>query len=480
MISELEFSKHIYREFPYSPTPGQQELIVKLARFIVSDNSQFPLFLLEGYAGTGKTTVVSALVNALAKAGYNTVLLAPTGRAAKVLSLYANMPAFTIHKRLYRSAMDAEGHVQFQVMPNKAVRTLFIVDEASMIPDHRQSNESGVFQSRNLLEDLIGHVYSGNGCKMLFLGDSCQLPPVGIPQSPALDVSLLRESYYLDLETFILSDVVRQSLDSGILSVATSIRSKINKQDSSLPLPLFGKENFSPDVVSITGIDMPDSMQQAFSDFGRENTVVITRSNKRANLFNQAIRERILFHENELAAGDHLMVVRNNYFWLPEDSHAGFIANGDIIEVQSIRKTEELYGFRFAEATIRLVDYPGEASFEIKLLLNTLNSETPALNYEDNQRLYNEIQADYMDEPVRRKRMAKIRQNPYFNALQVKHASALTCHKTQGGQWDAVFIEKGFLKDEMIDNEYLRWLYTAVTRATKKLFLINFEDRFFD
>ncbi len=480
MISELEFSKHIYREFPYSPTPGQQELIVNLARFVVTDNSQFPLFLLEGYAGTGKTTVVSALVNALPKAGYNAVLLAPTGRAAKVLSLYANMPAFTIHKRLYRSAMNAEGHVQFQVIPNKALRTLFIVDEASMIPDHRQSSENGVFQSRNLLEDLIGHVYSGNGCKMLFLGDSCQLPPVGIPQSPALDVSLLRESYYLDLETFILSDVVRQSLDSGILSVATSIRSKINKQDTSLPLPLFGKENFSPDVVSITGIDMPDSMQQAFSDFGRENTVVITRSNKRANLFNQAIRERILFHENELAAGDHLMVVRNNYFWLPEESRAGFIANGDIIEVQSIRKTEELYGFRFAEATVRLVDYPGEPSFDIQLLLNTLNSESPALNYEDNQRLYNEVQADYMDEPIRRKRMAKIRQNPYFNALQVKHASALTCHKTQGGQWDAVFIEKGFLKDEMIDNEYLRWLYTAVTRATKKLFLINFEDRFFD
>ncbi len=480
MITATDFSSYIFREFPYSPTPGQQNLIKRLADFIVSDMGQFPLFLLEGYAGTGKTTVVSTLVKALPKAGYSAVLLAPTGRAAKVLSLYAQMPAYTIHKRLYRPAMDADGHVHFQVQQNKSVRTLFIVDEASMIPDDRQSGENTAFQMRNLLEDLIGHVFSGQDCKMLFLGDSCQLPPVGSIQSPALDTELLRESYYLDLDSFILSDVVRQSLESGILSVATGIRAKIGINGSGLPLPLFGKENAFADVISITGIDMPDAMQQAFSDYGRENTVVITRSNKRANLFNQAIRERILFHENELSAGDNLMVVRNNYFWLPDESKAGFIANGDIIEVQSLRKTEELYGFRFAEATVRMVDYPEEPSFDVKLLLNTINSEGPALNYEDNQRLFNEVMADYMGESTRRKRMAGIRNNPHFNALQVKHASALTCHKTQGGQWDAVFIEKGFLKDEMIDTEYLRWLYTAVTRATKKLFLINFEERFFE
>ncbi len=480
MITANDFSNHIFREFPYSPTPGQQNLIKRLADFIVSDMGKFPLFLLEGYAGTGKTTVVSTLVKALPKAGYSAVLLAPTGRAAKVLSLYAQMPAFTIHKRLYRPAMDADGHVHFQVQQNKSVRTLFIVDEASMIPDDRQSGENTAFQMRNLLEDLIGHVFSGQDCKMLFLGDSCQLPPVGSVQSPALDTELLRESYYLDIDSFILSDVVRQSLESGILSVATGIRAKIAINRSGLPLPLFGKENAFADVISITGIDMPDAMQQAFSDYGRENTVVITRSNKRANLFNQAIRERILFHENELAAGDNLMVVRNNYFWLPDESKAGFIANGDIIEVQSIRKIEEIYGFRFAEATVRMVDYPDEPSFDVKLLLNTIKSEGPALNYEDNQKLFNEVMADYMGESTRRKKMAGIRNNPHFNALQVKHASALTCHKTQGGQWDAVFIEKGFLKDEMIDTEYLRWLYTAVTRATKKLFLINFEERFFE
>jgi len=480
VITASDFSNIIFREFPYSPTPGQQNLIKRLADFVVSDMGQFPLFLLEGYAGTGKTTVVSTLVKALPRAGYSAVLLAPTGRAAKVLSLYAQMPAYTIHKRLYRPAMDADGHVHFQAQPNKSVRTLFIIDEASMIPDDKPSGESSAFQMRNLLEDLIGHVFSGDQCKMLFLGDSCQLPPVGSLQSPALDTQLLRESYYLDLDTYILSDVVRQSLESGILSVATSIRSKIGLNVSGLPLPLFGKENIYEDVVSITGMDMPDAMQQAFHDYGRENTVVITRSNKRANLFNQAIRERILFHENELAAGDHLMVVRNNYFWLPDESKAGFIANGDIIEVQSLRKTEELYGFRFAEATVRMVDYPDEQSFDVKLLLDTINSEGPALSNQDNQRLFNEVMADYMEETSRRKRMAGIRMNPHYNALQVKHASALTCHKTQGGQWEAVFIEKGYLKDDMMDTEYLRWLYTAVTRATRKLFLINFEERFFD
>lgn len=480
MITAEQFSKLIFSEFPYSPTAGQENLIKRIADFILSDQGQFPLFLLEGYAGTGKTTVVSTLVKVLHRAGYSAILLAPTGRAAKVLAGYAKMPAQTIHRRLYRPGMDADGHVHFQVMPNKAVRTLFIVDEASMIPDDQQSGEGSSFQSRNLLEDLIGHVYSGDSCKMLFLGDSCQLPPVGINQSPALDVELLRQSYYLDVDRFSLEDVVRQSLESGILSVATGIRVKIGGSNTVLPLPLFGQENNFSDVISITGIDMPDAMQQAFHDYGRENTVVITRSNKRANLFNQAIRERILFHENEIAAGDHLMVVRNNYFWLPDESKAGFIANGDIVEVQSLRRTEEIYGFRFAEATVRLVDYPEEASFDVKLLLDTLNSDGPALTYEQNQRFFNEVMADYMNEQSRRKRMALIRKNAHYNALQVKHANALTCHKTQGGQWDAVFIEKGFLKDEMIDNEYLRWLYTAVTRATKKLFLINFEERFFD
>jgi len=476
LITPEELSRHIFSEFPYSPTPGQQELIKKLARFITDTKTQFPFFLLEGYAGTGKTTVVSTLVKTLPLAGYNSVLLAPTGRAAKVLSNYAQMPAFTIHKRIYRMRADADGRLSFNVMPNKATNTVFIVDEASMIPGNTTSDSSG-FQHRNLLDDLIGHVYSGSNCKLLFLGDSCQLPPVGIANSPALDLELLKNSYFLDTSNYTLSDVVRQALESGILVHATDLRYKIDTKNNQLPL--FREMNKWPDVVSITGTDLPDAMNQAFSDYGRENTVLITRSNKRANLFNKAIRERILFHESELAAGDHLMIVRNNYFWLPEESKAGFIANGDIAEVMSLRKTEELYGFRFAEASIRLVDYPDDDTLDVKLLLNTIDSESPALSYEENNRLFTEVMADYQELSSRKKQLAALRTNPYYNALQVKHANALTCHKTQGGQWDAVFLEKGYLTEEMLDTEYLRWLYTAVTRAGKKLFLVNFDEKFF-
>lgn len=477
LISTKDLSRYIFSEFPYSPTQGQQELINRLATFITSSHNQFPFFLLEGYAGTGKTTVVSTLVKVLPLAGFSSVLLAPTGRAAKVLSNYAGMPAYTIHKRIYRLKADADARFSFQLMPNRNKNTIFIVDEASMIPGN-QASQGNNFQSRNLLDDLIEHVYSGKNCKLLFLGDSCQLPPVGVSHSPALDMELLKNSYFLDAENFILQEVVRQALESGILQHATDLRRKINEGNNQLPL--FRKENKWSDVISITGTDLPEAMQQAYSDYGRENTVLITRSNKRANLFNKAIRERILFHETELAAGDHLMIVKNNYFWLPDESKAGFIANGDIAEVLSIRKTEELYGFRFAEVTIRLIDYPDENSLDVKLLLNTIDSETPALSYEENNRLFQEVMADYQELNTRKKQLAAIRTNPFYNALQVKHANALTCHKTQGGQWDAVFLEKGYLTEEMLDTEYLRWLYTAVTRAEKKLFLVNFDNKFFE
>lgn len=476
MLSTHDFSRVLFSEFPYSPTPGQQELINRLASFIISKRSQFPFFMLQGYAGTGKTTVVSTLVKVLPMAGYSAVLLAPTGRAAKVLSNYSGMPAYTIHKRIYRLKADAEGKLAFNLMPNRNSNTIFIVDEASMIPGNTSSDKT-TFQYRNLLDDLIEHVYTGENCKLLFLGDSCQLPPVGETHSPALNIELLKSSYYLDTETYTLQDVVRQALESGILQHATDLRYKILNSDNRLPL--FRQENKWDDVISITGTELPEAMHQAYSDYGRENTVLITRSNKRANLFNKAIRERILFHETELAAGDHLMVVKNNYFWLPEESKAGFIANGDIAELLSIRKTEELYGFRFADVTLRLIDYPDESTLDAKLLINTLDSETPALNYEEQNHLFQEVMADYRELSSRKKQLAALRTNPYYNALQVKHANALTCHKTQGGQWDAVFLEKGFLKEEMIDTEYLRWLYTAITRAEKKLFLVNFDDNFF-
>ncbi|NVO21439.1 MAG: AAA family ATPase [Bacteroidetes bacterium] len=468
----------ILKEFPYSPTQGQEILIRMLAEFVVAQNDQFPLFLLEGFAGTGKTTIVSTLVKVLPKAGYQAVLLAPTGRAAKVLSGYASRPAHTLHKRLYRPKLNPEGQVAFSLMPNTMSNAVFIVDEASMIPDASGGSDNAVFQSRNLLEDLIQHVYSSQNCKMIFLGDTAQLPPVGINQSPALDKELLQKSYYLDLHHYRLGDVVRQALESGILSVATGIRHKIGIPGSSLPL--FGKENNFPDVISIPGSEMIDAIHSAYSSHGLKETVIITRSNKRANQFNQAVRQRILFQENEIAAGDHLMVVRNNYFWLPEDSKAGFIANGDIVEVLRIGGYEELYGLRFANATVQMIDYPDEPALEVKVMLDTLQSESPALSYEQNRKLFEEVWADYESVKSRRKRLAEVKVNPFYNALQVKHAHALTCHKTQGGQWEAVFLEKGFLKEDQLNDEYFRWLYTAVTRASKVLYLVNFDHVFFE
>jgi exodeoxyribonuclease-5 len=472
------FRECILREFPYSPTQGQEDLIRQLSKFITSTTSRFPFFLLEGYAGTGKTTIVSALVKSLPKAGYQALLLAPTGRAAKVLSGYSGRPAFTLHKRLYKPKLDPDGHVGLVLVPNTLSNVVFIVDEASMIPDGRASAESAIFQARDLLDDLINHVFSGTNCKLIFLGDSAQLPPVGSDQSPALNPEYLKHSYHLDIQQFRLTDVVRQSLESGILSVATRIRNKIGADESAMPV--FGEENHFQDVVRINGTEMMDALQEAYSESGYENTVVITRSNKRANLFNLGIRQRILFHEDEIAAGDHMMVVRNNYFWLPDDSKAGFIANGELIEVQRIRRIEEFYGFRFADASVRLVDYPDEATIDVILMLNTLDSESPSLSYADSRKLFDEVMADYDHVASKRKRFAEVRMNPHYNALQVKHAYALTCHKTQGGQWETVFIEKGYLTDEMINDEYLHWLYTAVTRASKKLYLVNFESRFFE
>jgi len=477
-MNQQALTESILRQFPYTPTPGQEKLINMLAEFVLTEKGNFPLFLLEGYAGTGKTTIISALVKVLSSAGYFPVLLAPTGRAAKVFSGYAERPAYTIHKKLYRSAIDKEGKLSLRLTPNTLHKAFFIVDEASMIPDNNRPGDSSFVNSRNLLEDLMEHVYSGSGSKMLFLGDNAQLPPVGINYSPALDAEFLRSSYGLTVTRYTLTEVVRQSFESGILSIATGIRMKIG--NFSTFSPLFGRSNAFRDVISVNGNDMLDALNECYSRLGVENTVVITRSNKRANLFNEGIRQRILSHESDIAAGDHLMVVRNNYFWLPEETHAGFIANGDIIELQRIGKIEELYGFRFAHVTMRMVDYPDDPAYDVILMLDTLHTETPSLPEQENRRLYDSVMEDYMDISSRLKRMAEVRKNPYFNALQVKHANALTCHKTQGGQWEAVFIEKGYLTNDMLNDEYLRWLYTAVTRATKVLYLVNFEDRFFE
>ena len=430
-------------------------------------------FLLRGYAGTGKTSLVSALIQTLPQLRVNCVLLAPTGRAAKVISGYAHRPAYTIHKKIYMTATDASGALRTVRAINRHSYTLFIVDEASMIGLEPTTTR------QSLLEDLVDFVYDGNHCRLMLIGDTAQLPPVGQNESPALDERFLSASFGLNVTSGELTEVVRQQQLSGILSNATALRSQIVSMVSGeeSELPLFRP---APDVMRLMGEDLLETLYREYETFNLEDVVVVTRSNKRANLFNQGIRNSVLFREEEVNAGDYLMVVKNNYFWLDNDSSIGFIANGDIVEVLSVRNVQELYGFRFADATLRFVDYPNEQPHDCKLMLSTLYSESPSLTSDEQSRLYTTVMEDYADLPHKADRLRELRQNPYYNALQVKFAYALTCHKTQGGQWRTVIVDQGFLPPDMkLDREFLRWLYTAFTRATEKVYLLNFEERFF-
>lgn len=463
------------KQFPYTPTEGQEKLIHNLSSFIL-DNDPRGLFLLKGYAGTGKTTLVSALVSVLPFVKKRSVLLAPTGRAAKVLASYSGKQSHTIHRYIYFITTDQSGKFKMVLKKNKHKDTIFIVDEASMIPDGLSMQQYSA-SARSLLEDLFNFVYSADGnCKLILIGDAAQLPPVGIDISPALDENYLKSSFGITLHPFELKEVVRQSIESGILANATKLRDLL--QEEKYQPPFFSLNNFT-DIVRIDGQELEDALNTAYSNFGPENTIVITRSNKRANIYNQQIRYRILFREEEISSGDLLMVVKNNYYWLPEKSAAGFIANGDIIELLKITKIEELYGFQFADVVIRLLDYPNEPDMEVKIILDTLMAESPALSKPENNRLFEEVMKDYEDLPSRRKRLDKLKENPYFNALQVKFSYALTCHKTQGGQWEQVFIDQAYFNENMLNREFMRWLYTALTRASKKLYLINFEESFF-
>jgi len=466
----------LVEEFPYEPTNCQRRLMGNLAVFLTLGwKKSNAIFVLKGYAGTGKTTVVKALVNVLPKLGKRIILMAPTGRAAKVLSSYTGLPAHTIHRKIYFAWTSKEGNIIMRLQKNHHKHTLFVVDEASMIP-HVTKAEGQLFSTRNLLDDLFAYVQSGENCRILFIGDAAQLPPVGLDESPALDTVFLKQAYNLETDEDELTEVVRQSRESGILENATLIRSEI--PEKKVMFPLFNLKNFS-DVIRINGSELEEILNRTYSGSGKENNVVICRSNKRANIYNREIRNRILFLDGEISTGDYLMVVKNNYFWLPPESSAGFIANGDIVELMRIRKTEELYGFRFADVTIRFLDYPEEKELDVKIILDTLMADSPALPQSENNRLFQTVLEDYADLPARRERVEKVKLNPYFNALQVKFAYALTCHKTQGGQWDTVFIDQGYITERMLNTEFLRWLYTAVTRATKRLYLVNFENRFF-
>lgn len=475
-MRQEEFNKILLDSFPFETTSGQRTLFIKLSEFILNKNSD-QIFVLKGYAGTGKTTIVRSLVKSMPAVNGKTVLLAPTGRAAKVLSNYTEKQALTIHKKIYYRKPESSEGLAFTLQQNLHTDTIFIVDEASMISNSGGLNSNGMFGGGSLLDDLISYVFNGNNCKLLFIGDTAQLPPVGLDVSPALDIDFLKASYSFQLDWFELTEVVRQASDSGILTNATEIRNQIKNKLGNKPHFLL---NGFKDVIRLGGDELEDALNSAYSKYGAEESMVICRSNKRANIFNQQIRTRIRWQENELSAGDLMMVVKNNYFWLPEESKAGFIANGDIIQLTSIGRIQEMHSFRFADVRMRMIDYPDEPELETRLLLDTIMSDAPALSQEENKRLYESVSADYADIADRRLRLKKVKEDSFFNALQVKFAYAITCHKAQGGQWPCVFVEQGYLTDEMINTEYLRWLYTAVSRASEKLYLVNFNKDFFE
>ena len=457
------------QNFPFEPTNDQKYAIEVVSRFLPSKVKN-PLLILKGYAGTGKTSLVISLVKTLPRLSLDFVLMAPTGRASKVLSSYTEKFAMTIHKKIYTVEKQADGTDGFSLGVNRHYNTVFIIDEASMI-----SGETEYFTGSSLLEDVIKYVYNNKGCRLIFLGDTAQLPPVGSVLSPALNLDFIKRNYSVVAAEVELTEVVRQTQDSGILYNATTIRETLQDDDDLIRF----KVNDFEDVIKVNGYDLEEELESAYSNYGWEDTIVICRSNKTANIFNQQIRTRIRWQEEEISSGDYMMVVRNNYFWLPKESKAGFIANGDTIEVTKIISDEERYGFRFINATIRLIDYPDEPEHEVKMLLDTIMANTPSLTSEENKRFYHSVRKDYMHIANKREIAIKMKSDPYFNALQVKFGYAVTCHKSQGGQWKAVFVDQGYLTDDSIDVEYLRWLYTAFTRATEKLYLVNFHEKFF-
>jgi len=460
-------------KFPHEPTYKQSVALKELASFLISKDRK-RIFLLKGFAGTGKTTMIGTLVNSLSSCRLKSVLMAPTGRAAKVMSNYAKTRAYTIHRKIYVPKKDKGGFLKFVLAPNKHQNTVFLVDEASMIPDRSTDQKFG--ENVSLLDDLIRFVQSGRNCMLVLIGDTAQLPPVKLQLSPALDAEKMFRNYDLEVTAFELDEVVRQEKDSGILMNATQIRQQLQEEDFSSFQ--FNLANFKDIVRLEDGYEIQDAIEQSYRENGKEETAFIVRSNKRANLYNGNIRNQILFQENELASGDYLMVVKNNYYWLDPNSQAGFIANGDILEILEIFALKELYGFKFAEVKVQLVDYPDQAAFETVLLLDTLQSTTPSLTYEEGNRLYQEVMKDYEDETSNYKKYLKVKQNKYFNSLQVKFSYAITCHKSQGGQWNTVFVEQPYLP-EGVNKEYLRWLYTAITRAKQQLCLIGFQSDFF-
>ena len=495
MIHSFVIDK-IRDNFGFAPTEEQSEAIGMLGEFLMS-RRESELFLLRGYAGTGKTTLVGALVKTLVELNQPVVLMAPTGRAAKVFSSYAGQPAYTIHKRIYRQKSITDTDT-FSLNVNLSKHTLFIVDEASMIANEGLS--SSVFGTGRLLDDLIQYVYSGEGCRLLLMGDTAQLPPVGEEESPALSVSQLA-SYGLHVHEKTLTQVMRQLSESGILYNATAIRYRLTamqhgvEADSELTSADIVP---SSDVTHVTGADLIDSLESAYSRWGTDDCMIICRSNQRANIYNQGVRNRILCREDELCSGDRIMVVKNNYYWVEQEvkkviaertkmkdeingSHPSgatlqlplsFIANGDIAVVRRVRRTRELYGFRFADVLLRFPDYD-DYEMEATVLLDTLHSESPSLTKVEAERLFQSVMDDYAHITTKKERYQQLRLDPHFNALQIKYAYAVTCHKAQGGQWGCIYLDQGYLPPDASAIDYYRWLYTAFTRATEQIYLVN-------
>jgi ATP-dependent exoDNAse (exonuclease V) alpha subunit len=462
----------IHKAFPHQPTPQQLELFGKLHGFLISDNGD-ECFILKGYAGTGKTTVLGALVTALRSYNFKYVLLAPTGRAAKVITAYSGRKAFTIHKRIYRKKSAVNVDEGFSLGDNMATNTLFIVDEASMISD-----EIGINHKASLLYDLVNYVYNTKNCKLMLVGDTAQLPPVGTDDSPALNPKFMKDKFGLDIFSFELTDVLRQQKDSGVLFNVTRIRDIIRVGKEKMPQII---TKGYKDIYRMGGDVLEEGLNYAYNKYGYDNTLVICRSNKNANAYNQQIRGRILYREEELTSGDQVMVVKNNYFWMQEqeEGSTAFIANGDIARLKKVRRLEDMYGFRFADVQLEFTDYAEDPVLDCKVMLNTLYTDAPALPADEQRRFYEEVMKDYDHLPNKRAKWNELKQNPYYNALQIKFAYAITCHKAQGGQWDAVFVDQGYLTEDMVNTDFLRWFYTACTRATNELFLVNFNKQFF-
>lgn len=453
----------------HQPTAGQEQLIGKLADFIMDDH-EWKAYIVKGYAGTGKTTLISAMVKTFEHLQIKTLLLAPTGRAAKVFSSYAGKPAYTIHRKIYRQKSSTDGFGTFVLNKNLFSNLVILVDEASMISNSYA--EDSVFGSGRLLEDLISYVKDGIRCKLILIGDTAQLPPVGINLSPALDRSELTGCITIAGE-FTLTDIVRQTSQSGILQNATSLRNQITEGNFSIPV--FKHAGYT-DIRFADGNELPEILDRTYRKYGIEENIILCRSNKKANQYNTGIRKQVLFREEELEKGDLLMVVKNNYHWVTGNSEIEFIANGDIVELLKVKKYKDCHGFRFAFASLRLVDY--HIDFEAWIMLEALTSESASLTSEDNKKLYYSILEDYKHIDSRSKQYKMVKEDPFFNALQVKYAYAITCHKAQGGQWKAVYVDQGYISKERIDLEYLRWLYTAVTRATEELYLVNYAKEY--